>query len=539
MTAGVEELEAPVGGSLRWSPDGSEVALIGRSGTSTRSPARAFRYRLAGGYLQPVTGASLEPTSVLWTADGEILVLAKPASDANDAPSERADWWLVGADGEPCKLSGDLGTVPPRLNREEGREAFVGLAGGEVLRLSVADSRWENLTADFEPGIARVVWPAASLPDGESFSRLIVAVGQGASTAWHRLDLDTGELICVAPRAASESRLHFAPEHATAVVVAADEKGTRLEHSKPAFEQHRVVHEANTWLSDTAEGAVRRVDYRSLDGDDLSGWLILPVDHEQGSRCPLITCVFPGLVFAGPAPPSPMVSITGHHSFNLQLLAARGYAVLLPSMPLGPEGEPSDPYLELTKGVLPALDEAVEMGVADSDRLGLMGQSRGGFGTYGLVTRTHRFKAAVALAGFADLVSLYGQFDPRFRYSEHAHERLFNMVIAESGQCRMGAAPWRDPQRYLRNSPLFHADRVQTPLLIVQGDMDYVPLAQGEQFFSALYREGKRARFVRYWGEGHVFQSPANIRNMWEEIYGWFDEFLKPSADRSARLDSC
>ncbi len=94
----------------------------------------------------------------------------------------------------------------------------------------------------------------------------------------------------------------------------------------------------------------------------------------------------------------------------------------------------------------------------------------------------------------------------------------------------MGGPPWQDAQRYVRNSPLFQAERVETPLLIIQGDMDYVPLQQGEQFFSALYRQGKRARFVRYWGEGHVFQSPANIRDMWEEVYGWFDEFLKPSA---------
>ncbi len=84
-----------------------------------------------------------------------------------------------------------------------------------------------------------------------------------------------------------------------------------------------------------------------------------------------------------------------------------------------------------------------------------------------------------------------------------------------------------------RNSALFHADQVETPLLIIQGDLDYVPLQQGEQFFSALYRQGERARFVRYWGEGHVFQSPPNIENMWNEIYAWFEEFLMPSTERN------
>ena len=195
---------------------------------------------------------------------------------------------------------------------------------------------------------------------------------------------------------------------------------------------------------------------------------------------------------------------------------------------------PSDPashYLELMKGVLPAVDKAIELGIADPERLGVMGQSHGGYGTYGLITQTNRFKAAIALAGAADLTSFYGQFDPRSRYDDYPHEELFRMSLFESGQLRMGGPPWEDAERYVRNSPLFHADRVETPLLIIQGDMDYVPLVQGEQFFTALYRQGKRARFARYWGEGHVFQSPANIRQMWQDIYAWFDEFLKPSTD--------
>ncbi len=108
------------------------------------------------------------------------------------------------------------------------------------------------------------------------------------------------------------------------------------------------------------------------------------------------------------------------------------------------------------------------------------------------------------------------------------------MILAESGQHRLGAPPWKDPQRYIRNSPLFYADRVETPLLIIQGDMDYVPLQQGEQFFSALYRQGKRARFVRYWGEGHVLEGPPNIRDMWEQIFAWFHEFLAAPTDADA-----
>jgi dipeptidyl aminopeptidase/acylaminoacyl peptidase len=214
---------------------------------------------------------------------------------------------------------------------------------------------------------------------------------------------------------------------------------------------------------------------------------------------------------------------------NLQLLAARGYAVLIPSMPLRPEGETTDPYLELTKGVLPAVDKAIDLGIADPKKLAVMGQSYGGYATYGLITQTNRFQAAVVLAGISDLASMYGGFDARFRYDEFANERIFLQAWAEGGQGRMGSPPWKDLGRYLRNSPIAYAERVQTPLLIIQGDLDYVAMQQGEQFFTALYRQNKRVRFARYWGEEHVFESPANIRDMWQQIFKWLDEHLQQS----------
>src|SRR6185436_12569588 len=80
---------------------------------------------------------------------------------------------------------------------------------------------------------------------------------------------------------------------------------------------------------------------------------------------------------------------------NLQLLAARGYAVLLPSMPIRTTDGVGDPYMDLTNGVLPAIDKVIEMGVADPKRLGVAGMSYGGFSTFGLITQTNRFQAAV------------------------------------------------------------------------------------------------------------------------------------------------
>ena len=115
-----------------------------------------------------------------------------------------------------------------------------------------------------------------------------------------------------------------------------------------------------------------------------------------------------------------------------------------------------------------------------------------------------------------------GQFDPRMRLqSEHEGLNLFFVGLMESSQGGMGAPPWRDPERYLRNSPLMQVEEVATPIMLIHGDLDYVPVSQAEEYFTALTRLNKDAVFVRYFGEDHIFNSPANIRDMRERILRW------------------
>jgi len=100
----------------------------------------------------------------------------------------------------------------------------------------------------------------------------------------------------------------------------------------------------------------------------------------------------------------------------------------------------------------------------------------------------------------------------------------------------MAGPPWKDPQRYVRNSPLMFANRVETPLLVLHGDLDQaVPIQQAEEFFTALQRQNKPVTFIRYLGEGHVIKSPANVKDAWQRIYAWFDEFLGPDGRNDSR----
>ena len=399
-------------------------------------------------------------------------------------------------------------------------------------RIAPRSETAENLSRDFEPEVEKLVWPAPSdrggtevLPPGRSYDTVIFTTREGSQPAdYHRLDLETGAIASLPKPVPEATLMAYSPAGASAVFKEQGRRGTFIRRTTLDGSRTDELMAVNTFLRQVAEGKFKLIEYTSLNGEKLKAWIILPVGYEAGKRYPLLTWVYAGSMNTD-APPSSFYRLGTAHALSMQIPAANGYAVLIPSMPLDPEGEPDDPMLRLPEGVLPAVDKSIELGIADPERLFVMGQSFGGFSTYGLVTLTNRFDAAVALAGLSNLTSLYGVFDARGRYSDHPHENLFTMTLSEGGQIRMGGAPWEDATRYLRNSPIFYVDRVETPLMIMQGDMDYVAMQQGEEFFMSLYRQGKRADFVRYWGEGHVLQSPANIVDFWQRIFAWFEEF--------------
>ena len=170
---------------------------------------------------------------------------------------------------------------------------------------------------------------------------------------------------------------------------------------------------------------------------------------------------------------------------------------------------------------LSGVEKLVESGIADGDRLGLMGHSYGGYCVNALVTQTSRFKAAVNISGLCNLVSAYGVLTDAGDSP--------NVARAETGQLRMGGAPWQCAERYVANSPVFHLDRVVTPLLLVHGELDNTcRLSQAEEMFTGLRRLGREAVLLCYRGEGHwpgTWQY-TNAVDYWERILDWFDTYL-------------
>jgi dipeptidyl aminopeptidase/acylaminoacyl peptidase len=534
--------------SVRWSPDGRELAFLGFEGTRNKPPKLYRLHVLDGGLLEPIdlNGQDALPLEqggarLQWTTTGDIVVRArKPAAAGIAAGTVREDWWLVSRDGAIRCLTTSMVRVPERLVPLPDGRTFIGVSQGKVWRIGLNRESAQALTETSGSTVENIVWPPdptlTQNPEPEGAYQRIVLSTQSTREplGYSVLDLRSMSLTPLIKSSVEAELRDYSPASGEVVFSASGRTGDYLWRYSFASGQADEIAATNAFLREIVEGQFKSIEYRSLNGEMLKAWMILPTDYQVGKRYPLLTWVYSEAV-ADDLPPDSQ-RIGEANPLNMQIPASHGYAVLLPSMPLTPNNEPDDVLLKLTDGVLPAVDEAIAAGIADPDRVFVMGHSLGGFSTYGLITQTHRFKAAVALAGFSDWVSYYGLINGRNRYGDRASEDLFAMRYTESGQARLGSPPWKDLGRYLRNSPITYVDRVQTPILIVQGDLDYVPIEQGEEFFMSLLRQGKRAEFVRYWGEDHVLNSPANIRDMWARVFSWLDEFGDISRDVSGNL---
>jgi dipeptidyl aminopeptidase/acylaminoacyl peptidase len=203
-------------------------------------------------------------------------------------------------------------------------------------------------------------------------------------------------------------------------------------------------------------------------------------------------------------------------SINMAYYVSNGYIVLEPDI-VYTTGHPGQSAL---KCVLPAIQSVVEKGFVDRDRIGIQGHSWGGYQIAYMVTQTNVFRAAEAGAPVVDMISAYdgirwGSGLPRqFQY--------------EKTQSRIGGTPWEYPLRFIENSSIYMADRVTTPLLILQNDGDdAVPWYQGIEMFLALRRLGKEVYLFDYNGEPHGLRKRAAQKDYAVRMQQYFDHFLK------------
>ena len=355
---------------------------------------------------------------------------------------------------------------------------------------------------------------------------------------------DQNELSFVKP--APEARLiAISPNRMSAVYRQDGRNGLLLWRVEAAGGPVEELVRTNLFVRDIADGESRQIEYKSLVGQPLYGNLLLPVGYQPGRRVPLVVWVYAGQVYLkNPAAGVPG-GVSSNTFMNLHLLAARGYAVVAPSMPLKTrcaKGFGNHPYCsdnqlpKLIDGVMPAVDYLIEHGIADPERLFMIGHSNGGSSVAGLATLTNRFKAGVMSSGAPDYLTSYTTrgIDHYLNFPGPVGGTFWHFEVHQGG---IGAPPWKDWEAYRRNSALAYVERIHTPLLMLSGDEDGGPFASQESFFTGLYREGKRAEFVRYWGEAHgIHRRPANVRDMWRRIFAWYDRWGDIARDEQGNM---
>jgi dipeptidyl aminopeptidase/acylaminoacyl peptidase len=275
----------------------------------------------------------------------------------------------------------------------------------------------------------------------------------------------------------------------------------------------RMVSRANADMPKLPLGKTEAIRWKSKDGMEIEGLLTYPANYEPGRKYPLILNIH-----GGPTGVFTESFIGRAGLYPIAVFAARGYAVLRPN----PRGSGSygrtfrfanyndwggKDYEDIQAGV----DRAIALGVADPDRLAVMGWSYGGFMTSWTITQTHRFKAAAVGAGVTNLWSFTGTSDIPGFLPDY-----------------FGGEPWTQFDAFQKHSPITYVKNVTTPTLVLHGEADVrVPTSQGYEFYHALKRQGVTARMVVYPRQPHGPTEPKFILDIMQRHLDWVDKYVR------------
>jgi dipeptidyl aminopeptidase/acylaminoacyl peptidase len=283
--------------------------------------------------------------------------------------------------------------------------------------------------------------------------------------------------------------------------------------STSTFTEAKKLSVANPQQSQYLWGTVEHVKWTSFDGGELRGLLYKPENFDTSKKYPMIVYFYEKYSnqLNSHYVPSPSRSIINFPFYN-----SNGYIVFVPDINYR-TGEPGrSAYDDIISGTM----AMTQRPYIDAGHMGIQGQSWGGYQVAYLVTQTGLFKAAMAGAPVSNMTSAYGGI----RW-ESGMVRQFQY---EHGQSRLGATLWENRDLYIENSPIFYANHITTPLLIMSNDNDgAVPYYQGIELITAMRRLGKPAWLLCYNGDEHNLVKRPNRQDLSIRMNQFFDHYLK------------
>jgi dipeptidyl aminopeptidase/acylaminoacyl peptidase len=283
--------------------------------------------------------------------------------------------------------------------------------------------------------------------------------------------------------------------------------------SGPSFGDMQRVSRLNPQQDEYRWGTAELVEWTSANGEQMEGILYKPEGFDPSKTYPMMTYFYEQYSDDLHEYYAPQA---GRSIINFSFYVSRGYLVFVPNVHYE-EGYPGESAMQ---SVVPGVTNLIDEGYVDRDNIGVQGHSWGGYQIAYMVTRTNLFAAAEAGAPVSNMVSAYGGI----RWGS-GMSRMFQY---EETQSRIGGSLWDMPMRYLQNSPIFWADRIETPLLMMHNDQDTaVPWKQGIELFVALRRLNKPAWLINYNDEPHWPTTLATMTDWTRRMQQYFDHYLK------------
>ncbi|MGH2498315.1 MAG: S9 family peptidase [Ktedonobacteraceae bacterium] len=467
-----------------WTPDSQYIGVLcNRNEDRDRSfVSDLWLIERESGEARCLTDGSLQIESFAWSPDGQRAMLVAE-KDMRIAGGCNPHLYLVAREG------GELRDMSAAIDNYASVAAFCGFGAAGRYRPQWSDDGAHVYFLVTERGCINVY--RLDITSGET-TRL---TSGEQLIAYLALLPDERGLILAQAQSVDLWDICYAPMIAGSIGVL--EKLTQLN---------------DALLSQLALSTPQRITYQGANGDEIEGWVMLPVGAKPGVRYPLAVRIHGG-------PQSAYgVGMNPYH----QLMAAHGFAVFYCN-PHGSTGHGQDFMREVEgdwggrdyQDIMRGVDECIARGIADPERLVVSGYSYGGYMSMYVIGQTDRFKAAVPMAGISNLVSFVGTSDIGFWQAAQSH-----------------GYPWESERAayYHERSPLSHASKVTTPTLFVHPENDLrCPIEQTEQFYITLKIMGHvPVEFARAPGAWHVGTAkPAQYVEYWKLMLDWFEKYVE------------
>ena len=502
-----------------------------------RSRNYLSKFDIATGVTQRITYGTKGEHLMDISADGRQLLISSSYSRLARRPTEVEDIFIMDAqtlhvdtllkcqgflgssmfspDGRQLLLTGTPEAFD-RIGCQLPADVTPSMTENELFLYDLATQKVTPLTKDFDPSVSSTRWSRA---DGQIY--------------FTAEDRDYVYLFTLNPKTGSISRMPVSGDYiyrfdladnsptlawlayntlepASAYVTSWKAKSTP-QHLTPNT-QHLTLFDGRKALGDAQVGTCQDWNFQNSRGDTVYGRLYLPHDFDASKKYPMIVYYYGGCspvsrYFESPYAPQYWNSL-GYVAYILQPSGATGFGQEWASRHVNTAGRgPAEDIIEGTKKICD------EHPFINREKIGCMGASYGGFMTQYLQTQTDIFAAAVSHAGIANHTSYWGEGYWGYNYSEVSMANSY---------------PWSHRQLYVDQSPLFNADKIHTPLLLLHGNADTnVPLIESLQMFTALKLLGRDVALVEVQGENHHILDYQKREKWLATQMAWFAKWLK------------